>query len=563
MASSQKHVRIRVRFSSDCHEPSWLFVNKHTTKTISDLAEVIRDKFPNTNSFCFKLTLANFLLPPWESIDVLQNGDVVRVQSDDDQCSKASLQQKSAEAGHHSQTWISCPDPTSQTSDQPVTETKREKKTKKKRHKEDSTERLSKDEASGLEDQDGVSTCKKQKKAHKARKNIEQVQGNSGKKNDVLEKASNNRGITSETAKCDDGRGNASVDFHLEVGKTDPVKIKKNHSDVVDNQGHKSTEPLKQPCDEQNGTLDKSSPSSEKDNQKKNKRRRRKRKKTLESPVVDVSVGCTVISQVTPPAKWKKNQKVLNTHKHFGDSEEEDDQSQSQSENNQDEGVRGDNSEDEMVINDNGVSMRESQYCSYTEGIYGSNEETDSSIHQANTKWHGSRNNISVRETTLTNGTSVFTRKRKWKFPELTKDQQLATTATNKSVIIQNPAEEKINVLNGCTDLIPVVKLYEEFPLLTGPPRSGDKIAYKILELTTDYCPEVSAYKEGTVINYDPSSEMVSLKLVLNEDEPTEILPRKFDVHIEDEDLHLTNVEEVTNEVLLKWKLLLQPRLLG
>lgn len=31
----------------------------------------------------------------------------------------------------------------------------------------------------------------------------------------------------------------------------------------------------------------------------------------------------------------------------------------------------------------------------------------------------------------------------------------------------------------------------------------------------------------------------------------SEIIPRKFDVHIEDEDLHLTNVEEVTSEVSL------------
>lgn len=352
----------------------------------------------------------------------------------EDQGQNASLQHKSVEGGHRTQTWFSCPDSTSRTSDQSVTETDG-KKRKKKRKKEDSMEVLGKDNDSGLNDGDGVSSCKKRKKAHKDRKHNEQVQGRSDKKNGVQINTSVND-IT-ETAICDDGRSNASVDLQLDIGQTDLVRKDKNDSDAVDNQANKSTESLKQSCDDQSVKGEKSSPSSEKENQKKNKRRRRKRKKTFESSVFDVGVDSHVSNQVTPPisAHQKKHKKVLNTHKHFRDSEEEGDQSECQTEENQLEGIRGDKSEDEVLGNDKAVPM--SHYNSYTEKLYGSNEETDSSIHQADTMGCGSRNNVSVRETILTNGTSVFTRKRKWKFPELTKEQQLATMATNKSVIIQ------------------------------------------------------------------------------------------------------------------------------
>ncbi len=36
---------------------------------------------------------------------------------------------------------------------------------------------------------------------------------------------------------------------------------------------------------------------------------------------------------------------------------------------------------------------------------------------------------------------------------------------------------------------------FSKVPLLSGTPRAGDKIAYKILEMSADYTPEISNYK--------------------------------------------------------------------
>ncbi|XP_041474068.1 coilin-like [Lytechinus variegatus] len=56
-------------------------------------------------------------------------------------------------------------------------------------------------------------------------------------------------------------------------------------------------------------------------------------------------------------------------------------------------------------------------------------------------------------------------------------------------------------------------KDYSSYPPLVGPPRAGDTIAYKILELSGLYTPEVSDYKEGEVINYNHSNSMIELRL--------------------------------------------------
>uniref|UniRef100_A0AAZ3Q9M0 Coilin tudor domain-containing protein n=1 Tax=Oncorhynchus tshawytscha TaxID=74940 RepID=A0AAZ3Q9M0_ONCTS len=53
----------------------------------------------------------------------------------------------------------------------------------------------------------------------------------------------------------------------------------------------------------------------------------------------------------------------------------------------------------------------------------------------------------------------------------------------NSSVVFQNPSES-----------VPK-RDYSEMPLLAAPPQDGQKIAFKLLELTENYTPEVSEYK--------------------------------------------------------------------
>ncbi|NXS14150.1 COIL protein, partial [Neodrepanis coruscans] len=62
------------------------------------------------------------------------------------------------------------------------------------------------------------------------------------------------------------------------------------------------------------------------------------------------------------------------------------------------------------------------------------------------------------------------------------KQRQLNEPATNTSVLVQNPVE------------IPK-RDYSVLPLLAAPPQVGEKIAFKRLELTDNYSPEVSDYK--------------------------------------------------------------------
>ncbi|NWQ79058.1 COIL protein, partial [Columbina picui] len=62
------------------------------------------------------------------------------------------------------------------------------------------------------------------------------------------------------------------------------------------------------------------------------------------------------------------------------------------------------------------------------------------------------------------------------------KQRQLNEAATNTSVLVQNPVE------------VPR-RDYSVLPLLAAPPRVGERIAFKRLELTENYSPEVSDYK--------------------------------------------------------------------
>ncbi|NXU54584.1 COIL protein, partial [Turnix velox] len=62
------------------------------------------------------------------------------------------------------------------------------------------------------------------------------------------------------------------------------------------------------------------------------------------------------------------------------------------------------------------------------------------------------------------------------------KQRHLNEAATNSSILVQNPVE------------VPK-RDYSVLPLLAAPPQVGERIAFKRLELTENYTPEVSDYK--------------------------------------------------------------------
>ncbi|XP_058508505.1 coilin [Solea solea] len=121
---------------------------------------------------------------------------------------------------------------------------------------------------------------------------------------------------------------------------------------------------------------------------------------------------------------------------------------------------------------------------------------------------------------------------------------------SNKSVILQNRAE-----------LAPK-KDYSSMPLLAAPPQVGQKIAFKLLELTENYTPEVSEYKEGRIISFDPTTKQIGLEILTVTQAHVE--PGKFDLVYQNAD-GSESVEYAVPRgawVTERWDSLLEPRLL-
>lgn len=98
-------------------------------------------------------------------------------------------------------------------------------------------------------------------------------------------------------------------------------------------------------------------------------------------------------------------------------------------------------------------------------------------------------------------------------------------------------------------------------PLLAAPPQDGQKIAFKLLELTENYTPEVSEYKEGKIIHFDHSTKQIELELLSAYQAPVE--PGKFDLVYQNAD-GSESVEYAVSRgsrVTERWDSLLEPRL--
>lgn len=103
---------------------------------------------------------------------------------------------------------------------------------------------------------------------------------------------------------------------------------------------------------------------------------------------------------------------------------------------------------------------------------------------------------------------------------------------------------------------------YSSMPLLAAPPQVGQKIAFKLLELTENYTPEVSEYKEGKIVSFDPTTKQIELELLNSSRAPIE--PGKFDLVYQNPD-GSESVEYAVSRgswVTERWESLLEPRLI-
>ncbi|KAM8845926.1 coilin [Spinachia spinachia] len=121
---------------------------------------------------------------------------------------------------------------------------------------------------------------------------------------------------------------------------------------------------------------------------------------------------------------------------------------------------------------------------------------------------------------------------------------------TNLSAVLQNGAESAPK------------KDYSCMPLLAAPPQVGQKIAFKLLELTENYTPEVSQYKEGKIVSFDLTTKQIELQLLNSFQAPVE--PGKFDLVYQNVD-GSESVEYAVvrgSRVNERWDSLLEPRLI-
>ena len=117
------------------------------------------------------------------------------------------------------------------------------------------------------------------------------------------------------------------------------------------------------------------------------------------------------------------------------------------------------------------------------------------------------------------------------------------TCEENKSTFVKNQSKivcEENKIAHQSTPSIQVKKNFADLPPLQGTPRIGDKIGYKILELSFDYTPEISDYKEAEVLSFDNEANIA--KLYLAEDcikpkkEEDESFFRKFELPLSDDE---------------------------
>ncbi|XP_056462977.1 coilin [Gadus chalcogrammus] len=106
-------------------------------------------------------------------------------------------------------------------------------------------------------------------------------------------------------------------------------------------------------------------------------------------------------------------------------------------------------------------------------------------------------------------------------------------------------------------------KDYSSLPLLAAPPGAGQRIVFKLLELTENYTPEVSEYKEGKILHFDHATKQVEMELLGSWQAPAE--PGKFDLVYQNADGSESveyAVSRSGSRVTERWDSLLEPRLL-
>ncbi|KFV63697.1 Coilin, partial [Dryobates pubescens] len=131
------------------------------------------------------------------------------------------------------------------------------------------------------------------------------------------------------------------------------------------------------------------------------------------------------------------------------------------------------------------------------------------------------------------------------------KQKHLNEAATNASALAQDPVE------------VPK-RDYSVLPLLAAPPQVGERIAFKRLELTENYSPEVSDYKEGRITGWNAEKKEIELEILFSAAGQSAKEPGKFDLVYQSADgaeLIEYAVPQDT-KITESWDALIEPRLI-
>uniref|UniRef100_H3A824 Coilin n=1 Tax=Latimeria chalumnae TaxID=7897 RepID=H3A824_LATCH len=557
MAVSSVSGAVRVRLVFDYPPPltpecrmCWLFVDLNKFRVVTDLASIIRQKFGFSNKAILNLFIEDCLLPPNESIYVVRDNDCIRVKLED------LIPAENGSDLHDSSCYST-------------------KKTKK-RHRHGSLEK------GHLESEDEEHKKKKKRDGENALEFVREVVSNRSCKKKRKKKG---KGSSKEDEfDTDDapkkknkqvkGKGleNGLEEKHLKkldvatsikaglehATKNLPSQIPKQNG----NNNNSATGAVKKAAKASaQGSSNSSSDSSDDEHTN-------KRKKGASQATVSKNQGCSV--QTKPQHKKTAPLKLANTSK-GGKRKTESSSSDSDSDSSSDsasptlKSKPGGNdgtmsSVDKCIpaVSQNGEKPKTAKRSSSSSDSGSSESQVQEiSIPRAfgrgcgrgerffngrGPRGRGQRGGFRGRGRGESN--QLF-----YNYDNVQTQQYVNEVATNSSVIIQNPAE--------------ITKRdYSALPLLAAPPQAGEKIAFKLLELTENYTPEVSEYKEGRIVDYNPITKQLKLEILSTRAALKE--PGKFDLVYQREDGAEVIEYAVSQETVIteSWDTLLEPRLI-
>ncbi|XP_056096569.1 coilin [Rhinichthys klamathensis goyatoka] len=527
---------VRVRLYFDYPPPAtpecrmcWLLVDLNKCRVIADLSSIIKEKFGYSRKTILDLFIEDCYLPSTESIYIVRDNDSIRVKV------FSSVYGNGAEAYQNSEAKIS--------------------KTKK---------RVREDETQVCE---GLSKKKKHEDAHS---NAEDGKKKKKKKKEVKESATKpatpQKNIVSPSSSKNNRKSTSAVAISDKTTRTKNHEPTSNSSDSSEDESHKKAPPPK-PKPKQNGATKKparkestssDSSSSGAVNISKSsitvqplpatpKPSSTNSKLLLQTPQrressTDSSSSSSSPSRIKPVAK--KSQAASQPSSTTQNSVQSVSSSVSKEPQDKAESSDSDASEIELVIkkpNLQGMGLKIAGLRPCASEAAG--RDRGNTRGQERGRGRGANRGNWRGDFGRAKGTP-------WKQDSPFERQKPNDSLTNESFILQNPPE-------------PAPKRdYAALPLLAAPPAVGQKIAFKLLELTENYTPEVSDYKEGKIIAFNPQTKVTELELLSQPQAPVE--PGKFDLVYQNPDGSEIVEYAVTHgsQLTERWDSLLEPRLI-